>query len=110
VEAKSEVSDGSLLLLVAFQLVNAPNCHLSLVLASVQGDAVNCNNRLHRKPFHTTLFTHLNYFSCNIVNLQDNNGMCRNSLLGIIMACLGIAWSKLNLSWLGWNCTVVFAF
>jgi len=26
-------------------LVNAPNCHLSLVLASVvQGDAVNCNN------------------------------------------------------------------
>jgi len=33
------------LLLVAFLLVNAPNCHLSLVLASVvQGDAVNCNN------------------------------------------------------------------
>jgi len=32
------------LLLVAFLLVNAPNCHLSLVLASVvQGDAVNCN-------------------------------------------------------------------
>jgi len=32
------------LLLVAFPLVNAPNCHLSLVLASVvQGDAVNCN-------------------------------------------------------------------
>jgi len=31
------------LLLVAFLLVNAPNCHLSLVLASVvQGDAVNC--------------------------------------------------------------------
>jgi len=44
VEAKSEVSDGSLLLLVAFLLVNAPNCHLSLVLASVvQGDVVNCN-------------------------------------------------------------------
>jgi len=31
------------LLLVAFLLVNAPNCHLSLVLTSVQGDAVNCN-------------------------------------------------------------------
>jgi len=32
------------LLLVAFLLVNAPNCHLYLVLASVvQGDAVNCN-------------------------------------------------------------------
>jgi len=32
------------LLLVVFLLVNAPNCHLSLVLASVvQGDAVNCN-------------------------------------------------------------------
>jgi len=31
------------LLLVAYLLVNAPNCHLSLVLASaVQGDAVNC--------------------------------------------------------------------
>ena len=44
-EVKSEVSDGSLLLLVAFLLVNAPNCHLSLVLASVvQGDAVNCNS------------------------------------------------------------------
>jgi len=34
------------LLLIAFLLVNAPNCHLSLVLASVvQGDAVNCNIR-----------------------------------------------------------------
>jgi len=33
-----------LLLLVAFLLVNAPKCQLSLVLASVlQGDAVNCN-------------------------------------------------------------------
>jgi len=32
------------MLLVAFLLVNAPNCHLSLVLASVvQGEAVNCN-------------------------------------------------------------------
>jgi len=32
------------LLLVAFLLVNAPNCHLSLVLALVvQGDGVNCN-------------------------------------------------------------------
>jgi len=32
------------LLLVAFLLINAPNCHLSLVLALVvQGDAVNCN-------------------------------------------------------------------
>jgi len=44
VEAKSEVNDGSLLLLVTFLLVNAPNCHLSLVLPSVvQGDAVNCS-------------------------------------------------------------------
>jgi len=35
------------LLVVAFLLVNAPNCHLSLVLASVlQGDAVNCNSTL----------------------------------------------------------------
>jgi len=34
------------LLLLAFLFVNAPNCHLSLVLASVvQGDAVNCNIR-----------------------------------------------------------------
>ena len=42
-EAKSEVSDGALLLLVAILFVNAPNCHLSLVLAAVvQGDAVNC--------------------------------------------------------------------
>ena len=32
------------MLLVAFLLVNALNCHLLLVLASVvQGDAVNCN-------------------------------------------------------------------
>jgi len=32
------------LLLVSFLLVNAPNYHLSLVVASViQGDAVNCN-------------------------------------------------------------------
>jgi len=38
------------LLLVAFLLVNAPNCHLSLVLASVvQGDAVNCNTGNHIK-------------------------------------------------------------
>jgi len=44
VEAKSELSEEALLLLVAFLLVNAPNCNLSLVLASVvQGDAVNCN-------------------------------------------------------------------
>jgi len=44
VEAKSEVSDVSQLLLVAFLLVNAPNCHLSFVLASVVlGDAVNYN-------------------------------------------------------------------
>jgi len=43
VEAQSEVNDGSLLLLVAFLLVNVPNCHISLVLASVvEGDAVNC--------------------------------------------------------------------
>jgi len=40
-------------MLVAFLLVNAPNCHLSLVLASVvQGDAVNCN-RLIRKCLNT---------------------------------------------------------
>jgi len=33
------------LLLVAFLSVNAPNCNLSLVLASVvQGDSVNCNS------------------------------------------------------------------
>jgi len=38
-------SSRELLLLVAFLLVNAPNCHLSLVLAYVvQGDAVNCNS------------------------------------------------------------------
>jgi len=36
------------LLLVAFLSVNAPNCHLSLVLASVvQGDAVNCNSSVY---------------------------------------------------------------
>jgi len=43
--SKVNSSEGALLLLVAFLLVNGPNCHLSLVLASVvQGDAVNCNN------------------------------------------------------------------
>jgi len=35
-EAKSELSEEALLLLVAFLLVNAPNCHPSLVLALVQ--------------------------------------------------------------------------
>ena len=45
----SEVSDGSLLLLVAFLLANARNCHFSLVLASaVQDDADNCNTGLRR--------------------------------------------------------------
>jgi len=45
VKAKSELVEGALLLQVAFLLVNAPYCHLSLVLASVvQGDAVNCNS------------------------------------------------------------------
>ena len=40
------------MLLVAFFLVNAPNCHLSLVLASVvQGDAVNCNTSLQNGDF-----------------------------------------------------------
>jgi len=44
VEAKSELSERALLLPVAFLLVNAPNCQLSLVLASVlQGDADTCN-------------------------------------------------------------------
>jgi len=38
------LSKGALLLLFAFLLVNATNCHLSLVLASVvQGDADNCS-------------------------------------------------------------------
>jgi len=47
VQPKSELVEGTLLLLVAFLLVNAPNCHLSFVLASVvQGDAVNCNTAL----------------------------------------------------------------
>jgi len=37
--------EGALLLLVAFLSANAPNCHLSLVFASVvQDDAVNCNS------------------------------------------------------------------
>jgi len=45
------------LLLVAFLLVNAPNCHLSLVLASVvQGDAVNCNTRPLNTGHLATLF------------------------------------------------------
>jgi len=44
------------LLLVAFLLVNVPNCHLSLVLASVvQGDAVNCNT-IHSEISTTSLF------------------------------------------------------
>jgi len=44
------------LLLVAFLLVNAPNCHLSLVLASVvHGDAVNCNRgQLGVKPIYSS--------------------------------------------------------
>jgi len=42
------------LLLVAFLLVNAPNCHLSLVFASVvQGDAVNCNTGSRRTGVKT---------------------------------------------------------
>jgi len=42
--SSSRVNSGALLLLVAFLLVNAPNCHLSLERTSVvQGDAVNCN-------------------------------------------------------------------
>jgi len=45
------------LLLVAFLLVNAPNCHLSLVLASVvQGDAVNCNNSHHGTVGHQATY------------------------------------------------------
>jgi len=44
VKAKSGLVKEALLLLVAFLLVNAPHCHLSLVLGSaVQGDTVNCN-------------------------------------------------------------------
>jgi len=44
------------LLLVAFLLVNAPNCHLSLVLASVvQGDAVNCKNCTRTEKYHSPL-------------------------------------------------------
>jgi len=43
--------------LVAFLLVNAPNCHLSLVLASVvQGNAGNCNKALFMVTFHCTLW------------------------------------------------------
>jgi len=38
-------------------LVNAPNCHLSLVLASVvQGDAVNCNRRFKWTPASHSYF------------------------------------------------------
>ena len=45
------------MLLVAFLLVNAPNCHLSLVLASVvQGDAVNCNT-CHRQRAYSNFQT-----------------------------------------------------
>jgi len=61
VEAKSKLSEGALLLLVAFLLINAPNCHLSLVLASVvQGDAVNCNMGFFRAMFSTTKHVHTN--------------------------------------------------
>jgi len=53
VEARCELSEGALLLLVTFLLINAPN--LSLVLASVvQGDAVNCNMGFFRAMFSTT--------------------------------------------------------
>jgi len=46
------------LLLVAFLLVNAPNCHVSLVLASVvQDDAVNCNSRDTGERGHFGPFT-----------------------------------------------------
>jgi len=48
---KSVMDFSSLLLLVAFRLVNGPNYHLSLVLASVvQGGAVNCNTPLLPLP------------------------------------------------------------
>jgi len=51
---QSEVSDGSLLLLLAFLLVYVPNCHFSFVLASVvQGDAVNWN-KFALQPQHET--------------------------------------------------------
>jgi len=40
------------LLLVAFLLINVPNCHLSLVLAPVvQGDAVNCKRSFREVAF-----------------------------------------------------------
>jgi len=45
----NEISDGSLLLLVVILFFNAPNYHLSLVLASVvQGDADTCNTSFKR--------------------------------------------------------------
>jgi len=51
------------LLQVAFLLVNAPNCHLSLVLASVvQGDAVNCS---------TTLAPCLNYSQAQFTGTRE---------------------------------------
>jgi len=47
------------LLLVAFLLVNTPNCHLSLVLASVvKSDAVNCNSRHQDNAPATTAIGH----------------------------------------------------
>jgi len=52
-------------------LVNAPNCHLSLVLASVvQGDADNCNTiSLHRKSQITAMMAMKTHCCCAVVQV-----------------------------------------
>jgi len=79
VEAKCEHSERATLLLVAFLLVNAPNCHLSLVLALVvQGDAVNCNN-VPRVPHQIAPMHSSDYHGTWNSNYRRNN-LNRNAL------------------------------
>jgi len=60
------------LLLVAFMLVNAPNCHLSLALASVvQGDAVNCNKSHKREDFFSVSGIYEANFKTKIAPLRS---------------------------------------
>ena len=57
------------MLLVAFLLVNAPNCHISLVLASVvQGDAVNCK-------------------TMNLIKIKKNDNRTQDCYLRTITSC-----------------------
>jgi len=77
------------LLLVAFLLVNAPNCHISHVLVSVvQSDAVNCNSmptaglgvKLGMMPTAQLSFCsdrHSIYHFCHVFSLAKTKGISK---------------------------------